>query len=571
MRILLSLCLLWLLAPRLHAAIPPDQRKDDLRQLASLYAKTYGPYEWKKQLLGFDPLDLKPWFERALAAKTDMEYLDVLVQYIASFDDGHLSIRFPYVFDARLGFVTDVYDSRVVIDSIDRFQLPAAAFPFEVGDELVSLDGITAEDWLQRLSPYRQSANRRSTRRLAAELITIRRQAIIPWAAQIGDSATVVIRRQSGEEETYEIPWDKFGDPVEEIGPVPSPVERVLRAMHAGGEGFAGDDATPVWLKPLEPWTNVRTSFGPVEGVRGYGSRVPYYSLPANFQTRLGQSSAHAFYSGVYETGGLRLGFLRIPSFSPSIGTASALQQLDVEIAFFNANTDALVVDVTRNPGGSVLFVNEIARRLIPYRFRSLGFRLRATANFVASFNSSLALARVFGLPDDVVEAQKQSFEEVLRAFREERGLTAPLPLTSAFLELDPATTPAGAPLAYSKPLIMLIDEFSASGGDMLPATLQDARRGPLVGYRTMGLGGSVVDFSGPSYTESSVRSTVSLIQRNQDVVTPEYPAAPYIENIGVRPDVELDYMSRENLREAGRPFVNWFTEVLLKHARGEL
>jgi C-terminal processing protease CtpA/Prc len=40
----------------------------------------------------------------------------------------------------------------------------------------------------------------------------------------------------------------------------------------------------------------------------------------------------------------------------------------------------------------------------------------------------------------------------------------------------------APASTAYTKPLMMLVDEFSASGADMLPAIIQDNRRGPLFG-----------------------------------------------------------------------------------------
>jgi hypothetical protein len=51
---------------------------------------------------------------------------------------------------------------------------------------------------------------------------------------------------------------------------------------------------------------------------------------------------------------------------------------------------------------------------------------------------------------------------------------------------------------------------------------------------------------------------------RREPIVTTDLPTAPYIENIGVRPDIELDYMTRENLMNRGTPFVNAFTRILL-------
>ena len=54
---------------------------------------------------------------------------------------------------------------------------------------------------------------------------------------------------------------------------------------------------------------------------------------------------------------------IRIPSMSPP-NVALALQQLDQEIAYFNANTDGLIVDVMRNPGG-LDFLCGIARAAV--------------------------------------------------------------------------------------------------------------------------------------------------------------------------------------------------------------
>jgi len=51
-------------------------------------------------------------------------------------------------------------------------------------------------------------------------------------------------------------------------------------------------------------------------------------------------------------------------------------------------------------------------------------------------------------------------------------------------------------------------------------------------------------------------------------VSTPEFPPTPYIENVGVRPDVELDYMTRENLLSGGAPFVSAFTAAAVDYIR---
>jgi hypothetical protein len=40
------------------------------------------------------------------------------------------------------------------------------------------------------------------------------------------------------------------------------------------------------------------------------------------------------------------------------------------------------------------------------------------------------------------------------------------------------------------------------------------------------------------------------------------------VENIGVRPDIEYDWMTRENLMSRGRPFVEAFTRAMTEHIR---
>ncbi len=540
-----------------------DQKEADLRQLSALYAKQYGPYEWKRDTAGFDLLDLQPWLDRALKTQNDIEYLDLLVEYVASLNDAHDVVSFPFSFSANLGFYADIYDGKVLIDYISRSTLPAAQYPFAVGDELVSVDGAGVEEWIQKLTRYSIAANPRSTARVAAGRITSRSQSRIPWADRIGDTAEVVVRRASGELETYTIPWIKFGVSITEMGPVLSPTERAAKSNRDREDFLRMEDSLEPWQKPLAYLLNASVPEDS-RAVLTNGVR-PIFALPEGFEFRMaGNSSVDAFTSGSWTAGGQRIGFVRIPTMSPSLGASTALQQFEREIAWMEENTDGLVIDVMRNPGGSVLYVEQLCQRLIPYPFRSIGFELRATASDVASFGATVQAAKNAGLPDYLVAGYQARYNDVLAAYREMRGRTGPISLTQAGLELDPAR------VVYTKPLVVLVDEFSGSGGDAFPATLQDNQRALLAGWRTMGAGGNVVDWDATSYTEAFTRVTRALMNRKTDIITAEYPPAPYIENIGVRPEVEIDYMTRENLMNAGRPFVDAFTSAAVDYISGQ-
>ena len=84
----------------------------------------------------------------------------------------------------------------------------------------------------------------------------------------------------------------------------------------------------------------------------------------------------------------------------------------------------------------------------------------------------------------------------------------------------------------------------------------------------TMGLGGSVANFNAAAYSESTTRITLSLMHRMNPIVTSEFPAMPYVENIGVRPDIVVDYMTRDNLLNGGKSYVDAFTAALLELIR---
>jgi Peptidase family S41/PDZ domain len=589
-RLGLAVLLLTLSITTAHAqeALTREQRYSDLTQLASQYDKNYGPYEWKRDVQGFDLLRLTPWLHR-IQHSDDLDFQEALIEYVASLNDAHDFIAFPTTFSASLPMTADIYDGKVLIDGINRTLLPLAQFPFEIGDELVSIDGRSVQELIQSFRKYAIAANQRSTDRTAAARLVGRSQQTMPHIFQLGEAATVAIRlAATGETNTYTIRWMKNGIPILSQGPLPSPVRGKGRIslstdgqdITAGLPGSAAatasvfrvaeqgpsDDTLPAYMDPIRPLLNASVAKD-YYSILGFGSRFPIFALPAGFTdlntpcptciVRPGEQLFFLF--GTFTTTtGVRVGFLRIPSMSPP-SSAIALAQLDRAMAEFATTTDGLIVDVMRNPGGSVAFVEAVAQRLIPTPFNTVGFEIRATGAWLFSFASMLNNARLNpSTPPAVLANLEANFNEVLSAFNENRGRSAPVSLNSTgSLQLQPVDG------AYAKPILMLTDEFSASGGDMLPAIFQSNHRGPTFGWRTMGAGGSVVGYSGPAFTESFFRITVSLMNRLEVITTPDFPPAPYIENIGVRPDIPLDYMTRANLMSAGAPFVAAFTQAI--------
>jgi C-terminal processing protease CtpA/Prc len=235
------------------------------------------------------------------------------------------------------------------------------------------------------------------------------------------------------------------------------------------------------------------------------------------------------------------------------------------EITYIQTNTDALVVDEMRKPGGYGCAADDLAQLLHPKGFHSLAIALRVSWYDIVSLRQNLQDAEDFGGTEaEITELRTllTSFEE---AFAKSRGLTSPLPLCSASQDIPPFTDRNGTLVAFSKPILVLTDDFTASAGDLFAAMMQDSGRAKLYGTRTAGAGGAVTSFNAGQYGETGISLAIGILIRKDALVTMEYPASNYIENIGVRPDVTDDYQTVDNLVNLGKKFVEGFTAKLVE------
>lgn len=554
------------------AQLTQAQKIADFQTMTAQFAKRYAAAGWKRTLLGVDVFDTQAFVDRVKASKNDLDFYDICIDYVAQFQDGgHVFFGVPSDFVADLNIRVDTYDGKPLIYSINRTVLPTGKYPFQIGDELISIDGQPAGDLMKSLRKYGIISTARTGDGYAAQALTLRRQSANPYAVNVPDSSVVVILRQLGGMETYNIPWTKTGVPLLADGPVSSP------------QGFRSGLPKGPLLVETSPTGDTADSvlpeaqYGmvdPSRAVTGVGSLAPIFNLPAGFQIRLGRNSAtDAFVSGTYTAGGYTLGFIRIPSFSPGIGTALALAQFDTEVRYFQANTDGLVVDDTRNPGGLIYYSGEIARRLIPRAFHLPGFELRATTDWVRVYSSYKQFEIAVEVAQYLVDYYDALLKDVKTAASENGGNTGPLPLdilnffptpVSQSLDQFALTDRLGNPTAYSKPILILTDEFSFSSADYFAATMQDNKAATLFGMHTGGLGGTNASYNAGAYSEATVGMLRGLMVRKDPVSVDGFPTTSYVENIGVQPDIAEDYKTRDNLVNGGRTYVQHFTQALV-------
>jgi hypothetical protein len=597
------------IAPSCFAQLTQEQKVNDFKALAGLYDKNYGPYEWKKEVFAFDLLRIQPWLDEVRESRSDLAFYDICVRYTASLHDSHDEFILPSIYEAYLPITADIYDGKVLIDFIDTFSLDPATFPINVGDELLSVNGISMDTWINVLGAYSVNGNGNhiSRDRLAVATTLDRYQGWYTFASKIqpGDIATIVVKSGgSNKRATFSIPWQTIFLPLLEEGPVPNPKgfsslskfatpkASSMRSMKERGVAlknpwhtYSGVPAPRMArVKAASAAPAAATSrrrlrqFGAVHadhvlagGLEPFGSFVPLFNPPPGFQLRLGAGAEDEFVSGTFPVGNKFIGFIRIPSFEP-FSEDNAVSQFQAEASFFQANADGLVVDIMSNGGGDGYYVNLLAQSLIPQNFQPLRIQVRATEFWIQDFEIALIDAEFFGSSQETINVLADTLEQLQQALAQKRGLTPPidgLSPAACFLtggaQYPPATDGDGNNIAFTKPIVVLTNNFTLSAAEFFGATLQDAKRVTVYGTRSDGGGGNVVEFNSTPYSEGFSRVTLSLGVRNHDVSTPGFPSAPYLENIGVYPDVQADYQTRDNLFNGGATFVHGFSNLIHK------
>jgi C-terminal processing protease CtpA/Prc len=144
--------------------------------------------------------------------------------------------------------------------------------------------------------------------------------------------------------------------------------------------------------------------------------------------------------------------------------------------------------------------------------------------------------------------------------------MTGYLPLCGYSLESTPILDSKGSIVLYTKPILVLTDNFTLSAGELFTMFLQDNQRATVIGMQTDGGGGNVVSYSNVgAYSEGNTRMTQGLVQRLRPVAAPGFPAVPYTDGVGITPDIPLDYMTVSNLNSGGADFFATVTATITK------
>lgn len=526
------------------SAVLRDTLISNLVFMKSVYQAEYAPAEWKKSYANWS-LDTE--IDRAIHAAQSSSNLtvlstrEILKNFIYSMKDYHVSISFQSTEQATLPLSIRGTKNKFFIVYIDRTKLSDSAFPFQVGDEVVTFGGKPTADAVQAVAAE-IPANIPGTDQAIASINLTRRRAARGYLVPHGPITLGIKPDGSDQVHSIELIWDYVSEKIK------SPLEVASETDLTSGlifPSFENKSSSSRLLHPVMSGDRLDLGETLSDDSNLLGARKSF--IPTLGKTIWESDKEDPFYAYIYQNEDRKLvGYVRIPAYEAE-NYPKAIASFAKIIKRFESSTDALVIDQVNNPGGSVFYLYALASMLSPQALSTPLHEMAITPADVMDAQTNLS--QLDGVKDDesakkvlgdtldgfpvsyeVAQFARNYFRFLVGEFEAGHHVSSPYYISGAD-KINPAET------HYSKPILLLTNELDFSGGDFFPAIMQDNKRVTILGTRTAGAGGYVNDVTYPNALGiASFRVTESIAKRVSD--NP-------IENLGVKPDVE--YAITEN------------------------
>jgi Peptidase family S41 len=523
------------------------EARADFSQIVYSFDALYGPLERKTARYGFNFADAaNSTYAQLGSASTDSESFRTIARFLNRFNDGHIS-----------------YSPSVLSDTARELSLPLLVTPIEGrylvyaigsavskqvarGDELVRIDGRTPQELVRQIDRFVSVPNPRTSEQLSALQVTFR-SFLLPAALlpKPGTPAQLDFRRADGSTYSLSTPWRSNRPPPRLQRAPTTAAQQIIKPWALAGDVFQdllhaqatlGQAADVGSNRPFFLTNAVVQTFG-ITPVRPSTATLSTFGVPPCEGSRTVSYDCYQSFAGTYTYQGKRVLLVRVPSYVPSAspGDANDARYLKAVLADFQATNDVLVIDETNNPGGQIAFALDLFSLLITEPKTNIGFAFHADRKSINDFGSAADFYATLG-PDYAgfaarFEAQAEALE---RAYDSGQRLGPLFPL--AFYDLNDDRVFPDPDVQWSKPVVVLANELSFSGGDLFPLVMKTNHAGTLFGARTAGLGGTVEEVTVTPYSQATLRLTRSLYAPM--TAQNQVPQGALTEDEGVTPDI---------------------------------
>lgn len=539
--------------------------------IEQVFESQYAPQLWKESYLGWNVHEQADKVRQAIdhfdtqtlsRDERILHFHRALKKFFIGTQDLHVRVCFEATGSAAIALSMDYAEG-------DRFIVTHSGVPgVRKGDEVLEINGRPAVDAIREYCEenlgsferpfYRRMATRCFTLRSAAngealpkgllelgilDRQGIRRNILTPWV-QIPE--TIYANKQKEKIETAEVAVSDKNPPLE-------------------GENDTNphEEADHPWQKKLD----ILKAHFPENEAYAFsirGAPHPLIGYKVIWSEKAGDN--YHFNAALLQgPAASRIGLIKLPIYQHSRMNQSykeSAKSFAELVARFEEESDLLIIDQKENRGGSLHYLLGLASTLSESPLKQAKHSITLTPSSVSSgldsiekYGKALKLCRTdaavqaflgsdsyLGRPLslELIRGLYQSAKDKVRYWEEGYNSTP-------FMFVDGCEyCPAHPTVAYTKPILVLIDDQCVSGGDFFPALLQDNKRAKLFGNQTAGAGGFVLDYKFPNAVGiASFRLTASLaIRDNGDP----------IEDLGVTPDF-FHEQTVNDLRHNNRDF----------------
>ncbi|MCO4793835.1 MAG: protease-like activity factor CPAF, partial [Bacteriovoracaceae bacterium] len=409
---------------------------------------------------------------------------------------------------------------------IDRKKLTTESFPFEIGDEVIKFDSKPIKEVISELKSEIGSNVAQTDESLAQLYLTYRsgKRVMTPKKGPV----TLTFKKNGESKEfDHQLVWNHTKELINYDVVTNNKNNKTFSRFKSRFNMSSPIAKALTNRKAKNPWDlGARRSFLPELG------------------TKIWESNKDNHYDAyIYLSEEKKLvGYLRIPTYDASEEEVAKFAKI---IEKMEKTTDVLVIDQLNNPGGSVFYMYSLLSMLTDTALHTAREHMAITQEDVKEAAEDLPklekiktveqaqkymeVETMDGWPVDLtfIAFLKGYYQFILEEWNAGRFLTTPWYIWGVD-KINPHPE-----VRYTKPILLLINEMDFSGGDFFPAILQDNKRVTVMGTRTAGAGGYVLEMSIPNRLGLAGWSlTGSLAKRVNDQP---------IENLGVTPDVEYN------------------------------
>ena len=540
-----------------------EEKQADMMWLYSKFGANYAPLDYKQKLWNFDYESLKTNYLEAAAETPNNEAFYELVQnFVAEFKDAHTSVSFTA--SGRPGREKVSYlgftgrregDNFVVTELFPTIQAESSAYPIVVGTVITKFNGIPLKQYIsETFSKHSNLGQDESTATALMGRLFLRLETQTPLAKE-KDVVLTIKDVETQTEVDVTLPWvekDLFSfrrdmnaaaddkqkaESAETLINVSDTKQIPFAFMTFNGSTFNLKSLTE---KPKAMNFRERISSAEItHSIAGWTTELSKVTFDTNKDKlaklrvlpegalMIDESAsypAYVFPVEINENKMVLMGYIMVDTFSPNRDpipelrlTLQKMQKLGVQ---------DLVIDTINNGGGSLILLMQMAQVLSNKLVVQPALQIGLNEGWIDSIEDAS-----FSAPSDGEKVLYQRLLKEMLAYKAQGLRITPKESAYSLNVLVPWAIKPHKELKKDFNIVLLVNEMCASACDIFAGVLQDNKMATLVGERSMGAGGNVVNYWQSPNTNMDLRQTESLLVRTN---------GEYIENVGVTPEVKM-------------------------------